>query len=91
MAKSALSNHNEMLLSLFGGLITASCTELLFNLVSLCYDYEHNKDYAAFRAAVLKLFAAKRPFDTVQEGPQALSCGGVEPRRDDVLLLQALL
>ena len=42
MAKSALSNHNEMLLSLFGGLITASCTELLFNLVSLCYDYEHN-------------------------------------------------
>ena len=34
--------------------------------MSLSYDYEHNKDYAAFRAAVLKLFAAKRPFDTTQ-------------------------
>ena len=36
VAKSALSNHNGTLL--FGGSITASCTELLFNLVSLCYD-----------------------------------------------------
>ena len=51
--KSSLSNHNETLLSLFGGSITASCTELLFNLLSLFYDYEHNKDYGAFRAAVL--------------------------------------
>ena len=33
VAKSALSNHNETLLSLFGGSITASCTELLFNFV----------------------------------------------------------
>ena len=50
--KSSLSNHNETLLSLFGWSITASCTEL-FNLLSLFYDYEHNKDYGAFRAAVL--------------------------------------
>ena len=66
VAKSALSNHNETLLSLFGGSITASCTELLFNFVSLCYDYEHNKDCASFKAAVLKLFAAKHPFETTQ-------------------------
>ena len=33
VAKSALSNYNETLLSLFGGSITASCTELLFNFV----------------------------------------------------------
>ena len=37
VAKSALSNHNETpaLLSLFGGSITTSCTELLFNFISL--------------------------------------------------------
>ena len=34
--------------------------------MSLCYDYEHKKDYTAFKAAVLKLFGAKRPFDTTQ-------------------------
>ena len=66
VAKRVLSNHNETLLSLFGRSITASCTELLFNFVSLCYDYEHNKDYASFKAVVLKLLAAKRPFDTTQ-------------------------
>ena len=56
----ALSNHNGTILgqSLFSRSITASCTEQLFNLVSLCYYYEHNKDYAAFKAAVLKLFRA---------------------------------
>ena len=36
LAKSAMSNHSETLLLLFGGSITASCTELLFNFVSLC-------------------------------------------------------
>ena len=63
----ALSNHNGTILgqSLFSRSITASCTEQLFNLVSLCYD-EHNKDYAAFKAVVLKLFGAKGPFDTMQ-------------------------
>ena len=60
VAKSTLSNHNE---TLFIGSITASCTEELFNLVLLCYDYEHNKDS---KAVVLKLFGAKRPFDTTQ-------------------------
>ena len=69
ISKSALSNHNETLLSLFSGSMTASCTEQLFVLVSLCDDYEHNKDDGAFKAAVLillKLFGVKRPFDTTQ-------------------------
>ena len=30
------------------------------------YDYKHNKDYGAFKAAVLKLFVAKHPFNTMQ-------------------------
>ena len=63
VAHSALSNHNETLLSLFSRSIS---TEQLFNLVSLCYDYEHNTDYGAFKAVVLKLFGAKRPFVTTQ-------------------------
>ena len=46
--------------------LTASCTELLFNLVLMFYDYKHNKDYGAFKAAVLKLFVAKHPFNTMQ-------------------------
>ena len=66
VAKSALSNHNETELRLFGNTITASCPEMLFNLVSLCYDYQQNKDYPSFKAAVLKLFAATRPFETTK-------------------------
>ena len=36
--------------------------------MSLCYDYEHNEDYGAsrFKAAMLKLVGAKRPFDARQ-------------------------
>ena len=53
VATSALSNHNETLLSMFGGSITASCTELLFNFVSLCYDYD------AMRSALRALTTVK--------------------------------
>ena len=65
VAKSALYNHNETLLSLFGGSITASCTELLFNLVSQCYDHEHNKDYAAVRGSA-EAVCCQAPLDTTQ-------------------------
>ena len=34
--------------------------------MSLCCDCERNKDHAASKAAVLKAFCAKRPFDTAQ-------------------------
>ena len=46
-----------------------SCSSTLSRSDSLCYDYKHNKDCASaesFKVAVLKLFAAKRPFDTTQ-------------------------
>ena len=64
MAKGAMLNHNEKLLLLFNGTITASCLKQLFNLVSICYYYQYNKNYKAFKAAVLKGFSAKHPFDT---------------------------
>ena len=69
-SKSVLSNHNETLLSLFSG--SNQCQlhhvymEQLFNLVSLCYNYEQSKDHLAFNVVVLKLFGAKRPHDTMQ-------------------------
>ena len=57
---------NETLLSqqvsLFNGTITASCQEQLFNLVSICYNQQHYKNCHEFKAAVLKVFSAKRPF-----------------------------
>ena len=66
VAKSTMSNHNETTLELFNSVVTVSCLEVLFNFVSLCYYYQHNKDYQSFKAAGLKLFAAKRPFETTQ-------------------------
>ena len=78
VAKSALSNHDETLLSLFSGSITASSAQLHGaavqpGIAQLRLRAQQGLHYRAFKAAVPKLFGAKRvasaprrPFDTTQ-------------------------